>query len=482
MPRRKKKTTNLDYWLGGSVRPVFVLDSERRIGAVSAGFQALTGWAPGDVLGVACHYGSVSEIAGAAALAASICPPPEVFAGREASAPACLVRQDGSTLSTMLHFFPLCDERGNQQGILGVVGDGPAAPGGAALPPRYELHAELAALQARMRARFGSQTIVARSTAMRRVLGQMHFALQSQAPVLFSGGPGAGKEHLARLVHFNGPARTGSFVSLDCRRLGPDEMYRIWGRIIESRRIEASSGSSAAPLPATVFLADVEFAPRDLQERLVAAFAEPGPLRLLASTTLSPVNFAARGDLRPDFHAIISPLTIELPPLSQRTDDLPVLAQYFLEELNRQSPKQIGGFDEQVWPLFARYSWPQNVDELAKVVGEAHLHATDSTIHPSDLPFRFRNSLSAQDLPPSAAPPHLLLDPLLTKVETELIGLALKRCRNNRTRAAELLGITRTRLLRRIEQLQIGLDDSATPGDEPEAVSEVEALDDLTEP
>jgi transcriptional regulator with AAA-type ATPase domain len=482
MAKRSKKTTDLEYWLGGSIRPVFVLDAERRIAAVSAGFESLTGWGPGDVQGVACHYGSVSEIAGAAALAASICPPPEVFGGREASAPACLIHQDGSTLSRMLHFFPLSDEKGNQRGVLGIVGDTPGTPGGdIAVPPRYELHAELAALQAKLRSQFGSQTIVARSMAMRRVLGQLQIALGSSAAVLFSGAPGTGKEHLARVVHFSGPGRAGAFVSLDCRRLGPEELNRVWARVLESRRMAATS-SNAAPLPGTVFLSDVEYLPRDLQERLVAALAEPAPLRLLASTNVSPEDFARHENLRHDFHALVSPLTIELPPLSRRPDDIPVLAQHFLEECNRQEQKQMGGFDEQVWPLFARYAWPQNLDELAAVVAEGHLHAADSVIRPGDLPFRFRNALSVQELPPAAASRPLLLDPLLTKVEAQLIGLALKRCRNNRSKAAELLGITRARLLRRIEQLHIGDDRSGEPEVEPETRPEEEPPDDLTEP
>jgi len=75
--------------------------------------------------------------------------------------------------------------------------------------------------------------------------------------------------------------------------------------------------------------------------------------------------------LRADFFALISPLAIALPALSRRPEDLPPLAQHFLEELNRRSRKQVGGFDEQVWPLLTRYAWPGNLDELAAVVRAA---------------------------------------------------------------------------------------------------------------
>jgi DNA-binding NtrC family response regulator len=482
MAKRKKKTTDLDYWLGSTVTPVFALDSERRIRAFNAGCQSLTGWAPGDVLGETCHYGSVSEIAGAAALAASLCPPPEVFAGKEASVPAQLAHQAGHTLPRMLHFFPLRDEKGRLNGVLGIVADEIVPVRAVDALSARELHSELAALRSRMRLRFVSNTIVAQSLAMRRVLAQLQIGMQSQVAVLFSGGPGSGKEHLARIVHFGGAVRSSAFIPLDCRRLGADEIIRVWNRILDSRRADSTPGGAVGLLPGTVFLAEVEFLPRDLQERLALLFAEPGPLRLLASTCLTPAELHAHVNLRPDFHALISPLTIELPSLSKRLDDLPLLAQHFLEELNRQDPKQVGGFDAEVWPLFARHAWPGNLDELASVVSEAHAHATEALIRPQDLPYRFRTCLSAQELPPATEPPPLLLDPLLTKVERQLIGLALKRSRNNRSKAAELLGITRARLLRRIEQLQIRPDSSSAPDLAAEAVPDDKPPDDLTEP
>src|SRR5260370_41933558 len=96
------------------------------------------------------------------------------------------------------------------------------------------------------------------------------------------------------------------------------------------------------------------------------------------------------------------------------------------------------------------------MEEVGAVVGEAHADGTETFIHPRDLPYRFRTALASQEQPPPPEPPPMLLDPLLTKVETRLITLALERTRNNKSKAAELLGINRARLLRRIEQLQIG--------------------------
>jgi DNA-binding NtrC family response regulator len=481
MAKRKKKTTDLGYWLESSLAPVFVVDVERRIRTFNAGCEALTGWTAGELVGETCHYGSVSEIAGAAALASGLCPPPEALGGEKLTAPVHLVHKDGHALARLAHFFPIHDEKERLTGVLGIIFELPPAGQVMEVSPARQLHAELAALRSNLRSRFGPGTIVARSMIMRRILGQVELALTSQAFVLFSGAPGTGKEHLARVVHFGGAGHANWFVPLDCRRLGPDELHRVWNRILESSPTGTGARTLGASLPGTVFLADVEFMPRDLQDRLVNFCSQPGPLRLLASTAQSLPELVSGEQVRPDFYAMISPLTIELPALASRPDDLPLLAQHFLEELNRQEPRQIGGFDEEVWPLLARYDWPGNLDELAAVVREAHAHATGTVIRPGDLPNRFRTALAAQELPPPPQPPPMLLDALLTKLETRLIRLALARSRNNKSRAAEMLGINRARLLRRIEQLRIGSRE-VEADDAGEEVAEPDVLAEKTEP
>ena len=503
MAKRKKKSTELDYWLAGAGLPVFVIDADRILRAFNAGCQELTGWAAADVLGQACHYGSSAEAAGAAALAASLCPPPEVFAGQETAAPAYLFHQQGHALPKLVNYFPLRDEKGRTTAVLGVVAPLPIVTERDISPAR-QLHAELAALRMTSRARFGPNTLVAQSAAMRRVLSQIELAQKTQACVLLTGAPGAGKEHVARVIHVGGAGKSQSFVPLDCRRLGADELTRIWNRIVESHQIshganpaplskpvaqqvvQPGTKSGANPLPGTVLLVDVEFLPRDLQERLVVFFTGSGisnsGLRLLSSSCLGLEELGADQRLRPDFYALISPLAIEMPPLSRRPEDLPALAQHFLEELNRQEQKQTGGFDEQIWPLLTRYAWPGNLDELADVVRAAHMQAAETLVRPHDLPFRFRNGLAAQEMSPPPEPPALLLDPLLTRLETRLITLALERSRNNKSKAADLLGISRARLLRRIEQLQVGHLEIGNEAIDPEELAvEAEPADDRSE-
>src|SRR5579872_3616162 len=173
----------------------------------------------------------------------------------------------------MLHFYPLRDEKDRLAGVLGVVSPAPPPMRAAEVSPARRLHAELSALRMALRARFGPTSLVARGQAMRRICAQVELAQNSQSPVLFVGAPGTGKEHLARVIHFGSPTKAGWFVPLDCRRLGPDEIERVWNRLLESVRVSPGAAPSTGLQPGTVFLADVEFLPRDVQERVVGIFS-----------------------------------------------------------------------------------------------------------------------------------------------------------------------------------------------------------------
>ncbi len=457
MAKRSRIDNELIAQLGKTSTPLFVVDLERRVQVFNAGCEALTGWSAADVIGQAGHYASPPGSPGVVALASSVCPPPEAFQGQSLCAPARLAHQAGHVVPCWLHFFPLYNDAGVLTGVLGVAASSEPAPPMRATAA-HAVHAELAALRAALRARFSPEAFVAASPGMTQVLNQIELAQHSPACVLLEGEPGTGKEHLARVIHFGSPARANWFVPLDCRRLGAEELTRVWNRLLELHAPPAYS--AASPQPGSVYLADVEFLPRDLQARLAEVFgagdAEQRPrIRLIAGTGYD-LRAAVECDrMRADFVAIVSTLTIALPNLSRRGDDILLLAQHFLEEANRQSDKQVGGFDEATTGLFLHYPWPGNLDELALVVRQAFDRAEGALITPADLPFRFRTAYDALAVPPPVESRPLLLEPLLTRVETQLIALALERCKYNKSQAAAMLGINRARLLRRIEQLQI---------------------------
>ena len=135
-----------------------------------------------------------------------------------------------------------------------------------------------------------------------------------------------------------------------------------------------------------------------------------------------------------------------------------MLAQHFLEQLNHGSRQQVSGFSEDVSSLFEHYNWPGNLDELQRVVSQAHAACAGSVVGSDDLPFGFRTGLDAQSLGPAPAARIEPLDQLLGRIEREHIANALELAGGNKARAAKLLGMTRPALYRRLESLGLSED------------------------
>ncbi|MCA9017834.1 MAG: hypothetical protein KDA77_21095, partial [Planctomycetaceae bacterium] len=155
-------------------------------------------------------------------------------------------------------------------------------------------------------------------------------------------------------------------------------------------------------------------------------------------------------------------MEIQIPPLRERREDLELLAQHFLENENRYQQKQVSGFAPGVFSLIQDYYWPANLDELMKVVQAAFQATTESLVTREALPLRFKTGMDARSLGPALSPSLKPLDETLRQVETEQIMRALEQSKNNRTDAARLLGLTRAKLYRRMEALDIRLDDEPT--------------------
>jgi DNA-binding NtrC family response regulator len=459
MKSRSRKKLRPEKVVGQAATPVFLIAPDRRIAFFNSGCERLTGWSADEVVGQLCEY--VTHPAGESleSLAASLCPPAECFVGRPARRPTYVARKSGESLARTVTFTPLVDENDKITAVLGVLTAAEAtrttAPSGTA----ESLHAELAELRISWARRFSTQALVCRSDGMLRVAEQLGIARATKSAVLICGEAGSGKEHVARAIYYESDWRTRSFVPLDCKRLSPLELQQTLHRVLEPPEDEEYFRSPASLEPGMIFLAHVEHLVRDVQKKIVDAIRAPASgrdgLRLIASTTLDPGQLAADDVLRTDFYHLLTPLCIFVPPLRHRSDDLQLLAQHLLEELNRGDVRQFDGFADDVWKAFAEYNWPGNVNELLAVIREARTATEESIIRAKDLPFRFRTGLGAQGVGPAVQPPVDRLRPFLAQAEKEQIERALKQCRNNKSKAALLLGMTRPRLYRRMELLGI---------------------------
>lgn len=459
MPRRHASTGRAATGISDSFTSVFLITHRRQIKLFNRGCERDTGWSAAEMLEHRADYLTEADPHSAAAVAAAVAPPPEVWQGQVIAAAVDLPHREEEPRPRLVQFFPLLDEAGVVTSVLGVITAVPA-PGSTGAPSIVQtLHAELAALRHELRHRFGERTLLARGPAMHRVLSQIKLAQAAAAPVLLVGEAGSGREHIARVIHYGGPLGRRSFVPFDTRQVDALELRRSLRHLSEER-----AGGVDSPLsPGTLYFANVDAAPSVVCER-IAEFLS-GDLaqlpRIIASTSAALEPLVDEQRFPRELYYRLTSLVIDVPPLRERLDDLGPLAQLFLEELNRDADAQVSGFSEEVQQQFRRYHWPGNLDELRAVVVEARQAATGPLVLPEHLPFRFRTGVDAQKFAPRQRPQPVPLDALLEQIEKEQLELALEETRGNVSQAAELLNIPRARFYRRMQQL--GLQSGSEP-------------------
>lgn len=416
--------------------PVYVLGRGRRLRYANAAWERLTGMRLADAWGLVCssrRHGSP--------LGAALAPTPEAEAGRTDRArrppPGCRSGPPWWDIT----FVPLAGA-GGPFGIVGFV----TVVGEAAPPAARRLPARLAALRDRHAAHFTFDLFAGPAPPTQRLLGQLRHAAAVSAPVWLWGEPGSGKETAARVIHHGGPRRDLAFVAVDCPGLQPylvDSLLTGHGGVLTSGHV------------GTVYLKDPAALPRDLQQRLAGLFGggDPGLPRLICGAVRPAREEVAAGRLVPAFHTALSVLELAVPPLRDRLADLPRLVACFAPGVEVEPPT----FD-----LLHLQPWPGNLRELAEVLAGATRAAAGGPLRPEHLPVEFR--LRAGFDPPPPQPHPWTLDSILEAVERRLIALALRQAGGQQTRAAQLLGIFRARLARRLEALGLSADGGPADG------------------
>ncbi len=441
--------------------PIFWLDPALKLVWVNRAWEELTGHASESVVGLTCQAHGPTRAGDATDLAASFHPPPEAIAGQPAGSPTLIYHAAGEPLWRRVEFWPFRDEHDQLIGLLGTVrpvDDRPSVPDSEG----HQLHVELLEIRRRLQERYGLDGLIGFGPAHRRLMEQVRLAAGSTVPVLILGEPGTGKRHVARTIHQHGSSRQRPLIAFDCEALPAEILER---ELFGAKIADAAAGIGRRPClslseGSSLLIDEILSLPRDLQVRLVEAL--DARVRLLATTALEP-DVALRDErLHPEFYFALTTLVIRLAPLRDRRDELPALAQHFLERANeRGGPQRIGFAPEAVAVLLA-YDWPGNLPELARVIDHAFARplVKAQTIAADDLPATIRGSLGGAYNPPAAPCSIKPLDQLLTEVERRLIETALRQSRSNKSRAAEILGISRPRLYRRIKELNLPDDES----------------------
>ena len=308
--------------------------------------------------------------------------------------------------------------------------------------------------------------IVAESSAMRGVLRDAYRVAQSDANVLLVGESGAGKEVVAQFIHRNSPRRNGPLVAVNCAAIpGTLLASELFGheRGAFTGAVEKRLGRFREAQGGTLFLDEIGDMPLELQASLLRAI-ETGRIssvgsdkevavdyRLLAATNHDLLPEVEQHRFRADLYYRLNVIAIETPPLRERTEDILPLARHFLARARAEGKR----LSHAAARLLTAYSWPGNVRELANAMEHAGLLCQTDVILPEHLPpviAQTAGPLSARDeAPPSDRPEAQTLQ----ATERKAIQLALERTGGNRTRAAEMLGITRRGLIYKLKRLGI---------------------------
>jgi len=449
----------LENVLQQACEPLFWLNPDHKLIWVNRAWEELTGHPAESVLGLVCNAHGPTHAGDLAGLGGSFYPPAEARAGRPAGGPTLIIHAGGERKWRRVDYLPTHDGTGARLGLLGVVGP-VETPAIAADSDGQRLRSELLEVRNRLHGRYGFDTLIGRGPAHQRLLDQVGAAAATTVPVLIVGESGTGKRLVGRTIHQRGARSSAPLLPFDCAALPAEVLTR---ELFGHPRAGAAPPRLTLPEGATILIGDVLDLPRDLQAMLASTLNQG--VRVLATTTGDPETALKAERLRSDLYYALTALVIRVAPLRERLDELPLLAQHLLERINLRDQRQRSGFSPDALSTFFAYDWPGNLRELARVIEAAHAAATGDWIEADDLPADIRGHLGAAYLPPPLPPPITPLDELLTQVERRLIEHAMQRAGQNKSRAAELLGISRPRLYRRIKELN--LPDELEPCEEP---------------
>lgn len=460
MPSARNANPSLgaDQLVARAREPILALTADRRIALVNRAWEELTGHAEAEVVGLECRPHGPTRAGDLLGLAASFCPPLEALAGQPSGGKTLIIRRGGERLQRRVEYWPFHDGGGQLLGILGMVRPAESPPQ-APDSERDSLRYALLDLRARLFARHRHDALIGQGPAHRQVLDGIDLAAGSLVPVTIVGEAGTGKRFVARLIHAQGARRQMPLLGFDVRAIPPDLLERELfapHNPDDSAPLAPPASPLVAPEGATVVLGDILSLPRDLQARLAEAMAVVPRASRLIATTEGDLDLAHAEDrLRGDLYHILTTLVIRLPPLRDRLDELPLLAQSFLERANLRGQVYRTSFEPAALDILISHDWPGNLRELAQVVDEAHARANGPLIAPDDLPPQIRGSRGAAYLPTPPATQALALRERLLAFEREIIIEALTQARHNKTVAARRLGVNRPFLYRRIKELEI---------------------------
>ena len=347
------------------------------------------------------------------------------------------------------------------------------------------LEAEVEVLKTELTSRYSFSNIVGTSGGMNSVFQMMHKVARVDGTVLVTGESGTGKELAARAIHFAGPRKDGPFVVVNCgaipRDLIESEFFGHSKGALTDAKTE-TTGKFELAHRGTIFLDEIGDLSQDAQVKLLRALGEreivkvggtktiPVDVLVIAATNKRLDEEIRQGRFREDLFFRLAVLSIHLPPLRERREDIPLLCEHFLKKYGNELRKGIRGVSDRALDRLAAYAWPGNVREFENVIYEAMVLCDVPVIDEKDLPLRIRQGEPAEAGPggdgtaeATGATLKGAAQAAAESAEKALIEKALRDSGGNRTLAARTLGVSRKTLFNKMKALGISSRSGSSP-------------------
>ncbi len=316
---------------------------------------------------------------------------------------------------------------------------------------------------------FSRENIIGSSSAITSLLETVKMAAPSDANILITGPSGTGKELIAGAVHYNSPRKKGPFIRINCAaitetllesELFGHERGAFTGAAGKRRGrfLQAHGGSILLDEIGEMSLAMQAKLLRVIQEKEVTPVGGDDNIkidvRVIASTNRDLKLMSEEKKFREDLFFRLNVVTLDIPPLKARKEDIPELALHFLKRFSDKNQRDIKGFTPEAMDAMIRYEWPGNVRELINSMERGVILARSDFLSLEDLPFvnQKEEESSYQDMDQNMGELHSSVDIPLAQVERQAVLSTLESARGNRSEAARRLGITRKTLLKKLKK------------------------------
>jgi two-component system, NtrC family, response regulator HydG len=365
-----------------------------------------------------------------------------------------IMRKDGTYVSVLKNASRLHDGKGRVIGAVETITD---------ITEIVEKDKQIAAIRRHLRSEDAFQGLIGASAPMQQVFSLIENAAQSDAPVIILGESGTGKELAARAIHQLGDRKKSAYVKVNCAALTESLLEsELFGHVkgAYTGAYKGRAGRFEMAQGGDIFLDEIGDLPLSTQVKLLRVLEEkvfervgdsksiPVDVRVISATNKNLSSLVKTGAFRKDLYFRINVIPIQMPPLRERVEDIPLLAESFFRKLRIKSGKNIEGISNLALEVLIRYPWPGNVRELKSAFEYAFVTCQEPLIHPHHLP------------PDILKEEKLINDAdvaLPTKQEIgkrQLID-ALARAKGNQSVAAEILGICRVTVWNRMKRFGI---------------------------